>query len=281
MLEAYNDGAEESGTMAVEVVDEAGKAIFQTANTPVKVAASGGMLKGRLNLEGLPQGRYQLKVVLQLGARAVDRSAPMTMASLDTTLQRGVARIKVERLSDEGYFKYMSVEGLDSAFAPLYYIATPSELKIWNKSLSEDAKRRYLTEFWQSRDPNKGTANNEARDQFYAAIALANREFKERNVPGWKTDRGRIFAKYGVAPSVLRRAQVQKAPPYEVWNYPDLGRWYIFADRTGVGQWRLMVSSDLKEPSQPDWRDILTEDGVRDAGRFLNIDFYSSSTQFK
>ena len=175
----------------------------------------------------------------------------------------------------------MSADGLDSAFAPLYYIATPSELKIWNKSLSEDAKRRYLTEFWQSRDPNKGTANNEGRDQFYAAIALANKELQgtERS---WLEDgpgpdlrqvrRGSIHPAPGAGP---------EAPPYEVWNYPDLGRWYIFADRTGVGQWRLMVSSDLKEPSQPDWRDILTEDGVRDAGRFLNIDFYSSSTQFK
>ena len=274
VLEAYNDGTEESGTMAVEVVDEAGKAIFQTANTPVKVAASGGMLKGRLNLEGLPEGRYQLKVLLQLGTRAVDRSAPMTMASLDTTLQRNIARIKLERVGDEGYFKYMSPEGLDSAFAPLYYIASPAELKIWNKSLSDDAKKRYLTDFWAARDPDKSTSTNEARDQFYAAITFANKEFKERNVPGWKTDRGRIFAKNGVAPSVLRRAQVQKAPPYEVWNYPDQGLWYIFADRTGVGQWRLLISSDLKEPSLPDWRDILTEDGVRDAGRFLNVDFY-------
>jgi GWxTD domain-containing protein len=274
VLEAYNDGTEESGTMAVEVLDDAGKAMFQTPKTPVKVAASGGMLKGRLNLEGLPPGGYQLKVLLQLGTRAVDRSAPMTMAGLDTTLQREVARIGVERASDEGYFKYMSSEGLDSAFAPLYYLATPSELKVWNKSLSDDGKRRYLTEFWQARDPSAGTATNEARDQFYAAIAFANKEFRERSVPGWKTDRGRIFAKYGVAPSVLRRAQIQRAPPYEVWNYPEIGFWYIFADRTGVGQWRLLISGDLKEPRQADWRDILTEDGVRDAGRFLNVDFY-------
>jgi hypothetical protein len=77
-----------------------------------------------------------------------------------------------------------------------------------------------------------------------------------------------------VAPSVLRRAQIQRAPPYEVWNYPEIGFWYIFADRTGVGQWRLLISGDLKEPRQVDWRDILTEDGVRDAGRFLNVDFY-------
>lgn len=279
VLEAYNDGTEESGTMAVEVLDDAGKAIFQTANTPVKVAASGGMLKGRLNLEGLPNGRYQLKVLLQLGTRAVDRSAPMTMAALDTTLQREVARISLERVSDEGYFKYMSPEALDSAFAPLYYIATPAELKIWNKSLSDDAKRRYLTEFWQARDPNKGTQVNEAREQFYVAIAFANKNYKERNIPGWKTDRGRIYAKNGAATSMWRRAQIQRAPPFEVWNYQDQGqgRWYIFADRTGVGDWRLLISSDLKEPKQPDWRNILTEDGVREAGHFLNVDFYSSN----
>ena len=42
VLEAYNDGAEESGTMAVEVTDGAGKALIQTANTPVKVAAPAG-----------------------------------------------------------------------------------------------------------------------------------------------------------------------------------------------------------------------------------------------
>jgi GWxTD domain-containing protein len=279
VLEAYNEGTEESGTMAVEVLDGAGKVMFQTPGTPIKVAASGGMLKGRLDLEGLPPGNYSLKVVLKLGARSVDREAPLSMAELETTLKRSVARMNSERVGDEGYFKYMTTEGLDSAFAPLYYIATPSELKVWNKSLSDDAKKRYLTEFWEARDPTKGTEVNEARDQFYSAIILANAQYKERNVPGWKTDRGRIFAKNGVPPQVLRKAQVQRAPPYEVWNYPDLGKWYIFADRTGVGNWRLMVSSDLKEPKQPDWRDIMTEDGVRDAGRYLNVDFYSGQYQ--
>ena len=279
VLEAYNDGAEESGTMAVEVTDGTGKALIQTANTPVKVAASGGMLQGRLNLEGLPPGGYQLRVLLQLGSRAVDRSAPMSMAGLDATLAQEVTRINAEKVSDEGYFKYMSPEGLDSAFAPLYYVATPTELKVWNKSLSDDAKRRYLTEFWQSRDSNKETPVNESREQFYTAIAFASKNYKERNIPGWKTDRGRIYAKNGAATSMWRRAQIQRAPPFEVWNYQDQGqgRWYIFADRTGVGDWRLMVSSDLKEPKQPDWRNILTEDGVREAGRFLNVDFYSST----
>lgn len=279
VLEAYNDGAEESGTMAVEVLDNTSKSLLQTPPTPVKLGAGGGMLKGRLDLEGLPPGDYQLKVALNFGTRAVDRSAPMQMTGLEQTLTAETARIDQEKLTDEGYFKYMSVEQLDSAFAPLYYIASPSELKVWNKSLSDDAKRRYLTDFWVARDINKTTPQNETRIQFYNAIAFANKNYKERNIPGWKTDRGRIYAKNGAPSSTWKRAQIQRAPPFEVWNYQDQGqgKWYIFADRTGVGDWRLMVSSDLKEPKQPDWRQVLTEDGVREAGRFLNVDFYSNT----
>ena len=107
--------------------------MFQTPATPVRVAAGGGLLKGHLDLEGLPPGSYQMRVTLQFGSRAIERSAPLEMAPLEETLQKDVARINLEKVSDEGYFKYMSVEGLDSAFAPLYYIATPAELKIWNK----------------------------------------------------------------------------------------------------------------------------------------------------
>ena len=184
VLEAYNDGAEESGTMAVEVVDGAGKAMFQTPNTPVKVAASGGMLKGRLDLEGLPPGGYQLKVLLQLGTRSVDRSAPMTMADLDATLEQEVTRINAEKVSDEGYFKYMSTEGLDSAFAPLYYVATPTELKVWNKSLSDDAKRSYLTDFWQSRDPDKGTAGERGAGPVLCRDRVRQQELQGTQRPG-------------------------------------------------------------------------------------------------
>ena len=279
VLEAYNDGAEESGTMAVEVTDGTGKALIQTANTPVKVAASGGMLQGRLNLEGLPPGGYQLKVLLQLGSRAVDRSAPMTMAGLDTTLAQEVTRINAEKVSRRGLLQVHVPRRTRLGLRPAVLHRDAERAQGLEQVLSEDAKRRYLTEFWQNHDEDKATPANGRREQFYAAIAFANKNYKERNIPGWKTDRGRIYAKNGAATSVWRRAQIQRAPPFEVWNYQDQGqgRWYIFADRTGVGDWRLMVSSDLKEPKQPDWRNILTEDGVREAGRFLNVDFYSST----
>ena len=67
----------------------------------------------------------------------------------------------------------------------------------------------------------------------------ANKAFKEggRNpVSGWRSDRGRIYAKYGRPDQVFREQQKGRAPPYEVWSYAKgKGDYYIFADRSGFG----------------------------------------------
>jgi GWxTD domain-containing protein len=282
LLEAYNNGAEATGTMVVSVLDAGGKAIFQTPSAPVRLAEGGGLVKGHVALEGLPPGQYQMKVAVELPSRRFERSADMVMAPLEETLARDTARISAEKETDAGYFKYMSGPALDSAFAPLTYMAEGSELRAWDKSLSDDAKRRFLTDFWTRRDPTPGTPQNEARERFYDGINYANRNYRERKVPGWKTDRGRIYARYGTPDDVLRRPAESRAPPYEVWRYTrGAQRWYIFADVSNpFGAFRLMNSSDPKETRRPDWREIMTEDAVRDAGRFLGVDFYSGQEQY-
>lgn len=278
LIEAYNDGAEETGTLSLAVMDDQGKTLLQTQPSAVRVASGGGLLKGKLDLDGLPPGSYQLRAQLTLGGRSLERQAALVMAPLEETLQRNVARIEQEKVTDEGFFGHMDVAALDSVFLPLVHIGTPSELKLWNKGMSEEAKRRYLTEFWQKRDPDGPGGRNEARERFYAAIEFANRTYWEKKTPGWRTDRGRIFARYGAPDELLHREQEGRAPPYEVWKYQRTGEWYIFADLTSLDNWKLMVSSDLKEARQPDWRTRLTEEAVLDAGRFLQVDFYASGS---
>jgi GWxTD domain-containing protein len=160
------------------------------------------------------------------------------------------------------------------------YIGAPAELKLWNKDMSEEAKRRFLTEFWQKRDQQSPGGRNEAREKFYEAVDFANKTYWEKKTPGWRTARGRIFARNGAPDELLHREQEGRAPPYEVWKYQRKGEWYIFADLTALDNWKVMVSSDLKEARIPDWRDRLGEDAVRDAGRFLAVDFYSPSNVY-
>lgn len=283
LLEAYAE-SEGDGTLSVAIRDSAGGTSMKTPAVPVKVTAGGSVLKGQLDLTGLPPGDYVMVADLQLGGRTIQRSAEFSMAGLTETLARDAARRQAERATDEGHFAAMSDPELDAARAPLDYVAESRELSSWSSQLSVEAKRRFLTSFWTQRDPTPGTARNERREAFYAAIAYANREFKEggRNpVSGWRSDRGRVYAKNGAPDEVYRRQQEGRAPRYEVWSYAKgKGYYYIFADRSGFGAFSLIHSNDLKETGLPGWSELLGAPAVADAGRFLGVDLLSASRRF-
>lgn len=278
LLEAYSDSGE-AGTMSVAIRGTGGSVIIKTPEVPVTVNGGGSVLQGQLDLAGLPQGDYTMVASLKLGARSIERSADISMAGLQETLARDSALRQADRITDQGYFAAMPAEELDAAKAPLLYIAESGELSPWDDELSLEAKRRFLTNFWRKRDPTPGTARNERREGFYEAIAYANREYKEggrKAVAGWRSDRGRIFARYGPPDDVLRRQNEGRAPPYEVWRYTKgKGSYYIFADRTGFGAFQLIYSNDLREPGIPSWADVVGRKAVDDAGEFLGVDLFS------
>ena len=280
LIEAYA-AKEESGTLTLRVVDSAGKEWIATVPSEVQVPGGGGVLKGQLDLSGLPAGAYSMIASLALAGGRVERAAGFTMAELDETLDKDVARREAARVTDAGYFGEMNAEQLDRAQEPLVLVAESGELRKYTKDLSVSAKRRFLTEFWQKRDPTPRTPVNETRQLFYQAIAIAEKNYGEKGraaVPGWKTDRGRIFVRNGTPEEVLDRvqAEAQRSPPYQVWRYRSpKDRWYIFADRSnGAGVYQLVNTNDIREARLPNWRQILREEAVADAGRFLSIDFY-------
>ena len=76
------------------------------------------------------------------------------------------------------------------------WIITDEE-KATFKQLSNDEERdNFIEAFWQRRDPTPDTVENEYKEEHYRRIAYANEHFSS-GVPGWKTDRGRIYIMYG------------------------------------------------------------------------------------
>ena len=282
LLEAYSP-AQANGTLRLRVADSTGKALITTAETPVQVPTGGGVLKGQLDLTGLPPGNYDMVAALQLGGKTVERAAGFTMAGLDETLEKDVVRREAAKVTDEGYFEAMSQEELELAKEPLVIVAESGELSKWSKDLSLRAKRRFLVDFWKRRDPTPDTPVNEARRVFYDGVAYAEKHFGEKgrvSAPGWRTDRGRIYIKYGEPEEQLDRVQAGRAVPYQVWRYRQgRDRYFVFADRSnGIGVYQLVHSNDVKEIGLPNWREIVTQEGVADIGRFLGIDFFDGNT---
>jgi GWxTD domain-containing protein len=242
------------------------------------------VLKGQLDLAGLPSGRYQFAVKLDIGGSHEERSDQFVMADFQETMEKEQARLAALKQTDEGYFGTMNEAQLDEAAAPLIYLASSDSLAVWKTGLSVAAKREFLTRFWQQRDPTPGTDRNETREAFYALISRANAQYAEGGrsaTPGWRTDRGRIFVKYGQPSDMLdRRSSAGTAPPYQVWRY-QRGKelYFIFADRSGFGAYKLLATNDLHEVSLPGYRDILGPEALQDVSRWLGIDLFRGDVE--
>ena len=269
MLEVYSAADAEAMT-ALEVRDPAGKQILAVPAFRQKINAGGGVVRGQLPLEGLPEGEYTLHATTTVAGQKLERSAPFAVGNLEAALAREVAVKAADRLSDEGYFGAMSEDELDRAAEVLTLIAKSNEISVYKATgegrLSLAAKRRFLSDFWAGRDQNKDTEVNEQRVAFYDNLAYVNREFTEsgRNGRiGWKTDRGRIFTRFGRPDEVTDRPSSDRAPPYVLWRYTQgRPRFFIFADRTRYGIYSLIKSNDLQEPGRGDWAEILTPEEI-------------------
>lgn len=65
------------------------------------------------------------------------------------------------------------------------------------KRLESDAERdAFIEKFWLRRDPTPGTERNEYKEEHYRRHIFATQNFQE-GVPGWKTDRGRVYIIHG------------------------------------------------------------------------------------
>ena len=110
------------------------------------------------------------------------------------------------------------------------YIITDEERSAFLRLQTDDEREQFIEQFWLRRDPSPDTIENEFREEHYRRIAYANEHYAS-GIPGWKTDRGRIYITYG--------------PPDELEDHSSGGT-YMRPDAEGGGststfpfqQWR-------------------------------------------
>jgi len=263
-VELYPGRSIEAAVVA-RVLAGDGRTMIETPPETVSLSAAGVAASG-LNLMGLPPGDYELALEVRYPDSTLVRTAPFTMAGFET--QAAVAAA-VGRSAD--VFAQLTEAQLDTLYRPLIYVMESGERGIY-EDLSVEGKRNYLRQFWGRRDPSPAAPGNEFQEQFYRLIARANRDFREggaAEIPGWRTDRGRIFVRYGEPDEVLRRPQSGSTRPYEVWKYTR-GRFrkFVFYDETSLGNYALIWTNEQREPSRANWEELLGPEAVDDVTRF-------------
>jgi GWxTD domain-containing protein len=100
------------------------------------------------------------------------------------------------------------------------YIITPKERDVFLKLGSDRERDIFIEAFWKQRDPTPGTPKNEFREEHYKRVQYANKFYgRSTPLPGWKTDRGRIYIILGEPKSIDTNDTIQNVYPTEIWSY--------------------------------------------------------------
>jgi len=144
------------------------------------------------------------------------------------------------------------------------WIITDEERKAFKTLKTDEERETFIEQFWARRDPDPDTPENEYREEYAARIAYANAHFAS-GIPGWKTDRGRIYIMFGPPDSKETHpagGQYQRPTnegggststfPFEIWFYRHLdnvgdGLEIEFVDPTMSGEYHIARSPDEKD----------------------------------
>jgi GWxTD domain-containing protein len=207
-----------------------------------------------------------------MSKRKLVRNLALTASILTTSASLGLAQDKKDKPSQDPTTKARTVKKEvskekiynDWMTKEVAYIITKEEKEAYKKLTTDDERENFIENFWRRRDPNPDTEENEYREEYHERIAYANDHFTS-GIPGWKTDRGRIYIAHGKPDSIESHpagGQYDRPSyegggststyPFETWFYRHLegvgsGVEIEFVDPTGTGEYRIARNSNEKD----------------------------------
>ena len=131
-----------------------------------------------------------------------------------------------------------SITDLNKAVEQLLYIASPNERDYIEDAKSYNERLDRFIAFWDKKKPNPNVDENPILYEYYRRIEYADKNFKGLG-GGWRSDMGMIYVTFGPPSNVERHPFNADSRPYEIWDYYDLDRTFVFVDYTGFGDYRL------------------------------------------
>jgi GWxTD domain-containing protein len=197
--------------------------------------------------QGARQRATSFLVLLNPFAQSSTQAPPAQRKGGDGTVQQPLAT---------PYQKWLNED--------VVYIITDEERAAFHRLQADEERETFIEQFWLRRDPTPGTLENEFREEHYRRIAYANERFASR-IPGWKTDRGRIYITYGPPDEIddhssggtyQRPAEegggTTSTFPFQQWRYryiEGIGSNVIieFIDPTMTGEFRMTMDPAEKD----------------------------------
>jgi GWxTD domain-containing protein len=191
-------------------------------------------------------------------AKPAAKSTPQreTVAKPLTEKERKKREARLKKELESPYKKWLTED--------VVYIITDEERQAWKRLATDEEREQFIEQFWLRRDPTPDTAENEFKEEHYRRIAYANERYAS-GIPGWKTDRGRIYITYGPPDEIEDHSSggtYERPPeegggttstfPFQQWRYrwiEGVGTNIIieFVDPTMSGEFRMTMDPSEKD----------------------------------
>jgi GWxTD domain-containing protein len=165
---------------------------------------------------------------------------------------------------DKDLFKELDSQYKKWLNEDVVYIITPEERSSFLHLSTNEEREQFIEGFWQRRNPDPDSPENTFKEEHYRRIAYANEHYAS-GIPGWKTDRGRIYIMWGPADEVDSHPSggtYERPPeegggetstyPFEDWRYrylEGIGENVMieFVDPTMTGEYHLTMDPSEKD----------------------------------
>lgn len=221
-----NDSTDQSVTLQYTVMDKSNN-IVQKFTKAHSVSVGRNQIIGSIQDVKIDLGTYVLNVVIN------DMEGNLILSTSKQFFSRMLGLPAV-------------ITDINKAVDQMIYIASPEELDKINAGETEEKKLKLFFEYWKSKDPSPSNDENEMFTEYYKRVKFTNENFSNYR-EGWKSDRGMVFIILGPPNNIDRHPFEYYSKPYEVWEYYNLNRSFVFIDDTGFGDYRLTtpLSGDL------------------------------------
>ncbi len=162
-----------------------------------------------------------------------------------------------------------TLKELDSAYRQwltedVTYIISPDERNAFLQLDTNEEREQFIEQFWLRRSSNPDLPENDFKEEHYRRIAYTNEHFAS-GIPGWKTDRGRMYIMWGPADEVESHPTggtydrpmeegggSTSTYPWETWRWrylEGIGENIIleFVDPSGSGEYHMTMDPSEKD----------------------------------
>ncbi|MBV6479419.1 MAG: hypothetical protein HGGPFJEG_02192 [Ignavibacteria bacterium] len=209
---------------------------------------------GKINIDSLQRGSYYFRI------KILDPSKNLSLSGEKKFFVFNISNQVTSNSQQDDYliseYPAKDEKDLDKEFAVAAYLMTEKEIDRYEDMKNLDLKRKFMYDFWKSRDSNPGTPQNEFKIGYLKRVNEANNNFKEAYKEGWKTDRGRVYLVYGKPDDIERFPFETTKKSYEIWKYDSVeggGECVFIEKQSTTGVYWLVHSTFKSELKNYEW----------------------------